>query len=220
MRKLTRLTGLFLALVMVFAFPLSVRADETDTAAPEKVGVFEDVEEGKYYSEAVRWASETKITTGTDSTHFKPSKACSRGQVITFLWRASGCPEPTITESKFTDLKGKEDKYYYKAILWAEETGLTYQMTQGNVFYPGDPCTRVTAITFLYRFCGSPEVPWIDGDNPFKDVDNPETFYYFPILWAKNNNITTGVDPTHFGVNRFCSRGQMVTFLYRAIGQK
>ena len=185
---------------------------------------FVDVKEGKFYYEPVIWAyyHKPQITTGTDDTHFSPNNTCTRAQVVTFLWRASGCPEPVTTKNPFTDVKASA--YFYKAVLWAVENNITTGLkdAQGNPtgkFDPNGACTRGQVVTFLYRANGSPSFE--TAECPFTDV-KPKAFYYNATLWAVENDITTGMkdkdgNPTGlFAPNDSCTRGQVVTFLYRS----
>ena len=175
------------------------------------VNPFEDVKEGKFYYEPVLWAyyHNPQITTGTDDTHFSPNVTCTRGQVVTFLWRANGCPEPQTTENPFVDVSPKA--FYYKAVLWALENKITTG-TDTTHFSPKEDCTRAHVVTFMYRATGSPEVS--AAACPFTDV-NPKGFYYKAMMWAVENEITTGTSPTMFSPSDSCTRGQVVTFLYR-----
>lgn len=175
---------------------------------------FVDVKEGSFYYDAVLWAvnQEPQVTTGTDSTHFSPKMACTREQVVTFLWRAEGCPEPGITINPFKDVKA--GTYYYKAVLWAVEKGIT-KGTGPNTFDPKGVCTREQVVTLLWRAAGSPE-PGITT-NPFKDVKT-DSFAYQAILWAVENEITKGTSATTFEPKTTCTRSQVVTFLYRVYG--
>ena len=175
---------------------------------------FTDITEGKYYYDAVLWAyrRSPRIASGTGEDRFSPNDTCTRAQVVTFLWRAAGCPEPSAEETPFTDIRA--DKYYYKAVLWALEQEIT-SGTSPDRFSPNDGCTRAQAVTFLWRFAGQPEVPSV---NPFKDVKSGR-FYYKPVLWASEKNITTGTGAGIFSPDSTCTRGQIVTFLYRYMGQ-
>ena len=172
---------------------------------------FVDVQEGKYYYEPVLWAfyHNPQVTNGTDATHFSPDKTCTRGQVVTFLWRANGCPEPTITSHPFKDVKN--GAYYYKAMLWAVENDITAG-TSATAFSPDKDCTRAQVVTFLWRTAGKPEPKTTSC--PFTDVD-AGAFYYKAMLWAVEEGITNGTSATTFGPGRSCTRGQVVTFLYR-----
>lgn len=171
---------------------------------------FEDVKDNAFYTSPVIWATETGITKGTTETTFSPNKACTRAQMVTFLWRAAGSPEPKSNNNPFTDVK---QGAYYKAILWAVEKGIT-NGTTANTFSPNATCTRAQIVTFIYRAAGEPAVK--NSTNPFKDVK--QGAYYKAILWAVENGITNGFTATTFSPNSTCTRGQGVTFLYRGIG--
>ncbi len=173
--------------------------------------VFEDVKPGKFYEIPVAWAYGESITSGKDETHFAPGETCTRGQVVTFLWNAMGNPEPTITDCPFVDVK--PGKYYYDAMLWALETGVTSGKDETH-FAPNESCTRGQVVTFIWNAMGKPEPTGTDC--PFVDV-TPGKYYYNAMLWALENGITAGLDETHFGPNQTCTRGQVVTFLYNAL---
>ena len=175
------------------------------------VNPFVDVPEDSFYIESVLWAVEEGITTGLDATHFGPTTACNRAQVVTFLWRAAGAPEPTITENPFVDVPA--DAFYYNAVLWAVENGITTGISPDH-FNPTGQCNRAQVVTFLWRAMGEPEAS--NAVSSFTDVTDPDAFYYDAVLWAVENGITTGVDATHFGPTTACNRAQVVTFLYRA----
>ena len=169
---------------------------------------FTDVEEGSYCYDAVRWAVEKGVTEGVSETSFAPNQPCTRGQAVTFLWRAAGSPAPESQEMPFTDVA--ESSPYAKAILWAAENGVTKGVTE-TLFAPNAPCTRGQIVTFLYRSQGAPAQA---GSNPFTDVAAGSP--YLPgILWAAENGVTKGVTETTFAPNNTCVRGQIVTFLYR-----
>ena len=170
---------------------------------------FIDVPENQYYYEPVLWAVDKGITSGLKPNQFAPEESCTRGQVVTFLWRAHGCPEPTTTTHNFTDLKANE--YYYKAVLWAVEKGITSGMTK-TTFAPDVTVTRGQFVTFLHRAEGKPAYT---ASNPFTDLKTGE-YYYDAVLWAVENGVTSGLKPTLFGPEEPCTRGQVVTFLYRA----
>ena len=174
---------------------------------------FVDVEEDAFYYDAVLWAvnRDPQITKGTDATHFSPDATCTRGQVVTFLWRAAGCPEPGGASNPFTDVKA--DAFYYKAVLWAVEQNIT-KGTSDTTFSPDKGCTRGQVVTFLHRFAGSPAP--VSTEHPFKDV-NAGTFYYEAVLWAVEQGVTNGTSDTTFSPDKTCTRGQIVTFLYRAM---
>ena len=175
---------------------------------------FKDVAPETYYSAPVIWAAENEITNGIDTEgNFGPDSNCTRGQLVTFLWRAAGSPEPKTTESPFTDVQDTSI-YYYKAVLWAVENGVTKGVnTDGTLFAPDATCTRAQIVTMIYRAAGEPKVT---AENPFTDVEKND--YYDAILWAVKNGVTTGISKTEFAPNTTCTRGQGVTFLYRGIG--
>ncbi len=184
----------------------------TPAPTPEPTGKnpFKDVKKDAYYYEPVLWAvnHDPQITNGTGPDTFSPDATCTRGQVVTFLWRAAGCPEPTSTKNPFKDVS--KDAYYYKAVLWAVEQGIT-NGTGKDTFSPNAGCTRGQVVTFQYRANGSPKV---SAKNPFKDVSK-DAYYYDAVLWAVKNAITNGTSATTFSPNNTCTRGQIVTFLYR-----
>lgn len=169
---------------------------------------FTDVNPGDYFYNSVLWAAENGITEGTSDTTFSPYADCTRAQIVTFLWRAAGCPEPVSSENPFTDVT--EDSYYYKAVLWAVEKGIT-EGTGSSTFSPDLICTRDQSVTFLWRAAGKPAGA---GDNPFTDVKDGE-WYSDAVLWAVENSITEGTGGGTFSPDANCTRGQIVTFLYR-----
>ncbi len=176
---------------------------------------FGDVKETDYFFDAVLWAfgHEPQITKGTDDTHFAPDNTCTRGQVVTFLWRAMGEPEPKTTQNPFSDIK-KSD-FFYKAVLWAVENDVTSGTGNGK-FSPNASCTRGQVVTFLWRAESQPEPK--TTKNPFKDVKSDQ-YYYKAVLWAVENGITTGTSATTFSPAATCTRGQVVTFLYRDLAE-
>ena len=170
---------------------------------------FTDVAGGAYYNEAVRWAVRNGIASGTDAKHFSPDAACTRGQTVTFLWRAAGCPAPTLAENPFTDVKPSD--YCYDAVLWAVQTGVA-KGTSASTFSPDAACTRGQIVTFLYRAAGSPS-----GYANSGYVDVPETSYCAaPVAWAVALRVTSGTSAITFSPDARCTRAQIVTFLYRA----
>ena len=185
---------------------------------PEKPEVkpvnFIDVPTDAYFAPAVSWAVNHKpvVTTGTDALHFSPYDNCTRGQMVTFLWRAAGEPEPTTTQNPFTDVNSSE--YFYKAVLWAVEQNITTG-TSLTTFSPYDTVTRAQTVTFLWRMAKQPVVV---AANPFTDVPTGE-YYTNAVLWAVQQGITTGTSTTTFSPNDPCTRAQIVTFLYRDLGQ-
>ena len=171
---------------------------------------FTDVPEDSFFIDPVLWAVENGITTGTSETTFDPNGQCMRAVVVTFLWRAAGSPEPTSSENPFKDVT--EADFFYKAVLWAVEKGITNGLT-ADTFGPTALCNRAQVVTFLYRAMGKPEVT--SSEHPFTDIVEGE-FYYDAMLWAVQNGITSGMTPTTFAPNTVCNRAQVVTFLYRA----
>ncbi len=169
---------------------------------------FVDVPSGSYCYDAVQWAVANGITKGTDSTHFSPNAGCTRAQVVTFLWRAAGSPEVNATVN-FVDVS--TSSVYYKAIKWAVANGIT-KGTDATHFSPNATCTRGQVATFLWRAAGEPAV---SGTGSFSDVASG-SYCYNAVQWAVANGITKGFDATHFSPNDTCTRGQVVTFLYRA----
>ena len=169
---------------------------------------FIDVAAGSYCYDAVQWAVANGITKGTDKTHFSPNAGCTRGQVVTFLWRAAG--EPTVGGNVgFVDVA--PGSYCYEAVKWAVANGIT-KGTDATHFSPNATCTRGQVVTFMYRAEGEPAV---GGSVGFVDVA-PGSYFYEAVKWAVANGITKGTDATHFSPNATCTRGQVVTFLYRA----
>ena len=175
---------------------------------------FIDVKASDFFYEPVKWAVNNKITNGTSSTTFSPYKNCNRAEIVTFLWRAAGSPEPTSTRNPFTDVNSVRDASYYKAILWASQKGITAG-TNATTFSPYQECTRSQIVTFLYRYAGKPSGYY---SNPFKDVSSVnEASYYNAILWAVGKGITQGTSTTTFSPYASCTRGEAVTFLYRYV---
>lgn len=165
---------------------------------------FSDVSKGMYYYAPVKWASLEGITNGTSATTFSPNDTCTRGQIITFLWRTNEMPNPKGTGYVADNKVGT---YYEKAIQWAKENDLF----DGNTFYPEAPCTRAMAVEFIWRDWGRQSAQ-IDGR--FSDVPNTAS-YLNAVYWAAARGITTGTDTTHFSPDQICTRGQIVTFLFR-----
>ena len=175
--------------------------------------LFEDVKDkSTFYFDPVYWAYEhtPQITKGTDDTHFGPENPCTRGHVVTFLWRAAGEPAPKSTKTPFSDLKA--GAFYEKAVAWAVEEGITRGQTD-TTFGPDATCTRGQIVTFLWRFKGEPAPA--STTTQFTDV-NPGGYYMNAVAWAVEKKITKGLTETTFGPEATCSRGQVVTFLYRA----
>lgn len=173
---------------------------------------FIDVKTTDYFYNSVKWAVGKNITNGTSSTTFSPYKSCTRAEIVTFLWRAAGSPEPTTTRNPFRDVNAVTHSSYYKAILWASQKGIT-SGTSTTAFSPDQVCTRAQIVTFLYRYAGQPSGYY---SNPFKDVGaTSEASYYKAILWASGKGITTGSSATTFSPYASCNRAEAVTFLYR-----
>lgn len=168
---------------------------------------FYDVPNGAYFYEAVKWAVDKGITNGLSDTMFGPYESCTRAQIVTFLWRAAGSPEPK-TVSSFTDVPASA--YYAKAVAWAVENGITNGMTV-TMFAPDATCTRGQSVTFLYRALKGTA----SGSANFTDVKS-DAFYADAINWAVANNVTNGTSNTTFSPNADCTRAEIVTFLYRA----
>ena len=175
--------------------------------APEQI--FVDVPVDAYCYEAVKWAASEGITGGIGNNLFAPGLPCTRGQIVTFLWRAAGSPAPK-SMSSFADVA--EDAYYAKAVAWAVENGITGGTGDGK-FSPDATCTRAQAVTFLYRASGSPAV---SGSAAFSDVA-ADAYYASAVKWAEKNGITGGIGGGLFGSGNNCTRGQIVTFLYRSV---
>lgn len=168
---------------------------------------FTDVSVKEYYFDAIAWAVKNAITEGVNDTIFAPGASCTRAQMVTFLWRANGSPEPTVTELPFTDVA--VDAYYAKAVLWAVENGITTG-TNDTTFDPDGVVTRAEAVTFLWRAAGNPAA---DG-KLFADVESTK-YYAEAVRWAVANGVTKGVSNTSFAPGSACTRAQIVTFLYR-----
>lgn len=172
---------------------------------------FTDVKNDAYYADAVKWAVDRGITNGQTTTLFGAEASCTRAQIVTFLWRAAGSPVAQTTKNPFTDLS--ENAYYYQAVLWAVEQGITAGTTE-TTFDPDQTCTRGQAVTFLHRNAGEPVAA---GNHGFQDV-NGSDYYDNAVQWAKEKNVTSGTTETTFSPHARCTRGQIVTFLYRNLG--
>ena len=168
---------------------------------------FVDVKASDYYYDAVLWAAQNGITSGTDAEHFSPNQPCTRAQIVTFLWRAAGSPEPKAMSS-FSDVSA--DSYYAKAVAWAVENGITTGTGDGK-FSPDATCTRAQSVTFLFRAIGK----LVDSKAEFSDVLT-DSYYANAVAWAVENGVTNGIGDGLFGPNNSCTRAQIVTFLFRA----
>ena len=169
---------------------------------------FHDVSRLDYFYDAVKWAAENGIASGTGRYTFSPNAVCTRAQTVTFLWRAAGSPLPRYRVCPFTDVKPSD--YYYNAVLWAVEQGITTGLN-ANTFGPDVTVTRGQVATFLYRAASAAKPSTF---NPFTDVKTT-AYNYGAILWAYDNRITTGTSDTTFSPDAYCTRAQIVTFLYR-----
>lgn len=158
--------------------------------------------------DAVVWALDKGITDGTSDTTFSPNAGCTRAQIVTFLWRAAGFPEPSGKTNLFADVK--EDTYYFKALLWAIENGIT-NGTSATTFSPDMTCTRGQMAAFLYR---SANTPAVNGSASFTDVKDSD-YFSNAVVWASKEGITDGTSETTFSPDATCTRGQMAAFLYR-----
>ena len=205
--KLTEKNGKF-----TFTMPASkvTVAATFKASAPTGKNPFIDVPAGSYYEDAVVWAVEKGITSGTSAVTFDPNGNCTRAQAVTFLWRAAGSPAPKTKVMPFTDVPS--GSYYYDAVLWAMEQGIT-KGTSDTAFSPNASCTRAQIVTFLWRANGSPAV---SGNSAFTDVAS-DAYYAAAVAWAEKNGVTGGIGGGLFGSGNNCTRAQIVTFLYRAM---
>ena len=198
----TKTCSVLLALaLLVGVLPVSAMAANTP---------FADVSAGAYYAEAVDWAVEQSITTGTSDTTFSPENGCTRGQVVTFLWRRAG--KPAVSQpAAFSDVSA--DAYYADAVAWAVEQGIT-NGTGETTFSPDDTCTRGQIVTFLWRYAGKGTAA---SSGAFRDV-SADAYYSGAVAWAVDKNITNGTGDSTFSPEGTCTRGQIVTFLWRHAG--
>ena len=192
-----------------FIMPSGKVSVDASFAAIQTAISFRDVKQSDYYYDAVKWAVEKGITEGTSANTFSPNASCTRAQMVTFLWRAVGSPAPKSTTNPFRDVRSTD--YYYDAVLWAVENGIT-SGTGADTFAPNATVTRGQTVTFLYRAAGSPAV---GGNAGFSDV-NANDYYNSAVAWAAENNITGGTGNGKFSPTADCTRGQIVTLLYRA----
>lgn len=183
--------------------------DTYQETVPKLTNPFDDVKPKNYFYNSVLWAFNTGITSGTNMTHFSPDQGCTRGQVMVFLWRYIGSPEPESSENPFLDIAGNE--YYAKAVLWAYHAGVTAGVDASH-FGPGQPCTRGQVVTFLHSVKDRPRHSGAHGFSDVRKVD----YYYDAVQWAAENRVTSGVGDGYFAPNQKCNRGQIVTFLYQA----
>ena len=191
-----------------FAMPASkVEIKATFMDGNAMLNHFVDVKANDYFYDAVLWAAEKGITSGTDAEHFSPNQPCTRAQIVTFLWRAAGSPEPKNVSS-FADVSASS--YYAKAVAWAVENGITTGTTE-STFSPNKTCTRAQSVTFLFRAIGK----LVDSKAEFNDVLT-DSYYANAVAWAVENGVTNGIGDGLFGPDSDCTRAQIVTFLYRA----
>ena len=176
-------------------------------------GGFFDVAADAWYAASVEWAAGKNITGGIGSGKFGTEVGCTRAQVVTFLWAANGKPAAKTTENPFTDVPA--DAWYLTPVLWAVENGITTGIS-ADKFGPNEVCTRAQIVTFLYAAADKPAA---EGSSAFNDVAD-DAWYAKPVLWAKENGITGGIAEGKFGPNNICTRAQVVTFLYKAFGNK
>ena len=203
--KLTEKNGKY-----TFTMPASkVEINATFMDDNAMLNYFVDVKANDYFYDAVLWAAQNGITSGTDAVHFTPDGVCSRAQAVTFLWRAAGSPAPKSVSMPFTDVP--KGSYYETAVLWAVENGIT-KGTSDTTFSPDATCSRAQIVTFLWR---SQKSPAVGSLNPFTDV-SANAYYTDAVLWAVEENITKGTTATTFSPDTDCTRAQIVTLLYRA----
>ncbi len=189
-------------------FNATMHYNYTGNTDPTPSTDFTDVKSTDYFADAVNWAVESGITAGTGGGKFSPGKTCTRDQIVTFLYRANGSPEVTVTD-QFADMPKSEE--FRRAISWAVEKDVT-SGTGGGKFSPGKGCTRAQAVTFIWRAAGKPEPENVAA---FSDMPSNSDFQK-AISWASENGITSGIGGNKFGPDRTCTRGQIVTFLYNA----
>ena len=191
----------------------SVLSDKNYDGSESVALPFTDVAEGAYYADAVAWAIQNKVTSGVSATTFAPNASCTRGQMVTFLWKAAGSPEPKSLTTAFTDVKS--GAYYEKAVAWAVENKVTTG-TSATTFSPDATVTRGQSVAFLWKANNSPAA---EGTSTFTDV--AAGVYYAPaVAWAVEKGVTSGMSATTFAPNSNCTRAQIVTFLYRAASAK
>ena len=205
--KLTEKNGKY-----TFTMPASKVTVEAAFKTEQSTGKnpFIDVPAGSYYEDAVIWAVDKGITTGTSATAFDPDGICTRAQAVTFLWRAAGSPAAKSAVMPFADVKA--GSYYYDAVLWAVENGITKGSSE-TMFSPDATCSRAQIVTFLWRAGGSPAV---SGNSAFTDVA-ADAYYAAAVTWAEKNGVTGGIGGGLFGSGNNCTRAQIVTFIYRSV---
>ncbi|MBE6910667.1 MAG: S-layer homology domain-containing protein [Ruminococcaceae bacterium] len=209
MKKLCISLALVIAILPVLTPSASAAKSWYDVSSP-----FTDVDSDDYFYESIMWAYYSGVTTGTSSTTFSPAATCTRGQVVTFLWRAMGQPEPETKKNPFVDVVPED--YFYKPVLWAVEQGIT-SGTSSETFSPSDTCTNAHIITFLWRAVGAPAVPI----TRYSSAVCPESYAWCQraVSWADSSGLLgilrEGFDPTVP-----CSRGDTAEYMYRALGSQ
>lgn len=196
-----RLISLLLVIIMLFSMAPTVLAADT---------TFSDVKSDAWYYAPVMWAVENGITGGIGNGMFGPENTCTRGQVVTFLWAAAGKPDPVASNNPFTDVSSSD--WYFKSVMWAVQNGIT-SGTSDTTFSPDNSCTRAQVATFLYASQGKPA--YDTAVSPFTDVASSDWFFA-PVMWAVENDVTGGIGNGQFGPNNLCTRAQVATFLYKA----
>ena len=191
----------------IFTMPASKVEVNATFVKEVEISPFSDVSTSAYYYEAVKWAAKKGITGGIGNGLFGPNQPCTRAQIVTFLWRAAGSPEPKAMSS-FSDVSA--DSYYAKAVAWAVENGITTGTGDGK-FSPDATCTRAQSVTFLFRAIGK----LVDSKAEFSDVLT-DSYYANAVAWAVENGVTNGIGDGLFGPDNSCTRAQIVTFLFRA----
>ena len=221
------LASLLAVVMLLSVMPLALAAEDdtqntTDTQVSAEDGEetpavenpFTDVDESSPFYNAILWAVDQKITAGKTATTFAPRETCTRAQIITFLWRAAGRPETTLEESPYSDVvEGQINADFYSAILWAAEKGIA---EEGETFDPSGACTRSSTVVFLWKYAECPEV---ETEKEFTDVD-ADADYAAAVAWAVENGVTAGTgDGSTFEPDASCTRGQIVTFLFRDLAE-
>ena len=201
-----KIISVLMAAILVLSGGIIAFADEQEVAPVTPAVQFSDVPQDAYYYEAVQWAIEKGVTTGTSETTFSPDEKCNLGQIVTFLWRAAGSPTVN-TSPRIADVK--TDDYYYMAAYWAQSHGMF-----NTALYPNFSANRMTSVYFIWCAAGKPEckVRLRFDDTQQKKYEK----FYESIAWAVENGVTNGTSETTFSPGKSCTRAQIVTFLYRA----
>ena len=221
-KVLTVMLTLLVAVCLLATSALAVAPSTTPSTTPSGTPipgkpVFSDITKGDWYYDAVIWAVDNNVTVGTSATTFSPAKACTRAEMVEFLWNAAGQPKATIKTVNFTDVpaSGSDDFWYEESLLWAVDSGIVAGTNDGTTFSPNQVCSRAEMVSFLARLLA-------DGatdDMPFVDVP-ASAWYYNEVLWAWVNGLTTGTnDGTTFSPDKTCTRAEAVEFLYNAFAK-